>query len=66
MTKTVDGMCADCWGVKDAARARRWRPQSRKLRVLGLDWDDPVDLLWGVGAVVLLLLVAVYALAQWI
>jgi hypothetical protein len=66
MTKTVDGMCADCWGVKDAARARRWLAQPRKLRLLGFDWDDPVDLLWGVGAVVLLLLVAVYALAQWI
>ena len=66
MTKTVDGMCADCWGVKDAARAARWlsRPENRSL--LGFDWEDPVDLLWGLGAVVILVLVAVYVLTQWI
>ena len=66
MTKTVDGMCADCWGVKDEARARRWlsRPQTQSL--FGFDWEDPVDLLWALGAVVILVLVAVYVLTQWI
>jgi hypothetical protein len=66
MTKTVDGMCAECWGVKDEARARRWLTRPRTQQLFGFDWDDPVDLLWAVGAVVLLLLVAGYALTQWI
>jgi hypothetical protein len=66
VTKTVDGMCADCWGVKDAARARRWRPRPRTETLFGLDREDPVDLLWGVGAVVLLVLVALYVVTQWI
>jgi hypothetical protein len=66
MTKTVDGMCADCWGVKDAARAARWRAARRTDSRIGFAWADPVDLLWAVGAVVILVLVAVYALTQWI
>jgi hypothetical protein len=66
VTKTVDGMCADCWGVKDAARARRWQTAPRAKSLFGLDWEDPVDLLWAVGGVVLLVLVALYALTQWI
>lgn len=61
-------MCADCWGVKDATRARRWRPRPRTQRILPswLDLDDPLDLLWAVGAIVILALVAVYLLSQWI
>ena len=66
VTKTVDGMCADCWGVKDPVRAKRWRPRPRKEPLLGLYWDDPLDLLWVFGGVVLVVLVAVYAMTQWI
>jgi hypothetical protein len=65
VTKTVDGVCADCWGVKDPAKARRWlsRPKTRRMfSDLDHDWLDPVNLLWGlgtgvVGVLVLLLLV---------
>jgi ABC-type polysaccharide/polyol phosphate export permease len=59
-------MCADCWGVKDAARARRWLRQPRRQPLIGFDWEDPLDLLWAFGAVVLLLLIGVYVLTQWI
>ena len=66
VTKTVDGMCADCWGVKDAARAARWLSRPGERSLFGFAWDDPVDLLWALGSVVLLVLVALYALTQWI
>jgi hypothetical protein len=66
VTKTVDGMCADCWGVKDPARARRWLPRPRREPLFGFEWEDPLDLLWAFGAVVLIVLVAIYALTQWI
>jgi hypothetical protein len=66
VTKTVDGMCADCWGVKDEIRARRWRSKPRREPLFGFDWEDPLDLLWAVGAAVVVLLVAIYALTQWI
>jgi hypothetical protein len=66
VTKTVDGMCADCWGVKDAARAKRWRARPRTQPPLGLFWDDPLDLLWVIGGVVLVALVVIYALTEWI
>jgi hypothetical protein len=66
VTKTVDGMCADCWGVKDPARAKRWLRFRRRERLLGLYWDDPLDLLWALGAVVLAVLVAVYLVGRWI
>jgi hypothetical protein len=66
VTKTVDGMCADCWGVKDAARAARWQSRPRTDSPFGFDRVDPVDLLWAAGAAVVLVLVAVYALTQWI
>jgi hypothetical protein len=66
VTKTVDGVCADCWGVKDPARAHRWLPSPRTRRIFDVSdvgWLDPVTLLWGVGTgivgvLVLLLLVS--------
>jgi hypothetical protein len=66
VTKTVDGMCADCWGVKDEARAKRWLSRPPTQSLLGFDREDPVGLLWALGAVVVLVLVAFYALTQWI
>jgi hypothetical protein len=60
VTKTVDGVCADCWGVKDSAKARRWLPGPRTRRIFGgsdFDWLDPVTLLWAVGTGVVGLLV---------
>jgi hypothetical protein len=66
VTKTVDGMCADCWGVKDPARAKRWLSARRKEPLLGMHWDDPLDLLWAIGAVVVIVLVVTYVATQWI
>jgi hypothetical protein len=54
MTKTVDGMCADCWGVKDAARAKRWLRSSKPAPRF-----DPVQLLWAGAALVAFLLIVV-------
>ena len=62
MTKTVDGMCADCWGVKDPARAKRWLHVRRRQTF----FDDPIDLLWLIGAVVAVLLVVLITASQWI
>jgi hypothetical protein len=59
-------MCADCWGVKDEARARRWRSGRRTESLFGFDWEDPLDLLLAFGIAVVVVLVAVYALTQWI
>ena len=39
MTKTVDGVCADCWAVKDEA-ALRLRPRPRTRPLFDADWDD--------------------------
>ena len=64
VTKTVDGMCADCWGVKDEVRARRWLPRRRTESLFGLDWEDPLDLLLVFGVAVVVTLVAVYVLTQ--
>ena len=50
MTKTVDGVCAECWAVKEG-RALLARPR-REGDVL-FDWDDPLDVLLtlaGIGA----------------
>jgi hypothetical protein len=69
VTKTVDGVCADCWKVKDAARAARRRslPHTRQvLSNLHFDSADPVDLLWAVGAAVVFLLVALFLVSEWI
>lgn len=58
VTKTVDGVCADCWGVKDPAKARRWRPRTRPLLSdLDSGWLNPLNLLWAVGTLVIALLV---------
>jgi hypothetical protein len=65
VTKTVDGMCADCWGVKDAARAARWQSGPRSGLRMRSGWD-PVGLLWALGTVVFLVLVALYAVTRWI
>ena len=54
-------MCADCWGVKDPVRAKRWLLTPRaKPRV------DPVALLWLVGAVVAIVLVVLFLGTEWI
>jgi hypothetical protein len=66
VTKTVDGMCADCWGVKDEARARRWLPGPRTQSLFGFDWEDPLDVLLAVGIAVVVVLVTLYAVTQWI
>jgi hypothetical protein len=69
VTKTVDGVCADCWGVKEPGRARRWLRRPRTDPLFASSWfefDDPLDLLWAVGAIVVFVLVAAYLLSQWI
>ena len=55
-------MCADCWGVKDPARAKRWLNVRRRQTF----FDDPIDLLWLVGALVAVLLVVLITASQWI
>jgi hypothetical protein len=62
VTKTVDGMCADCWGVKDPARAKRWLTSRRPAPLLA----DPTNLLWLFGAVVAALLIVAVAAGKWI
>ena len=67
MTKTVDGVCADCWGVKDPAKAHRWRSRARTRRIFadsGFDWLDPVTLLWGAGTAVVGLLVVLLLVSR--
>jgi hypothetical protein len=54
-------MCADCWGVKDPVRAKRWLNSPRRQPLV-----DPRSLLWGLGAAVAVVLVALYAVTQWI
>jgi hypothetical protein len=66
VTKTVDGVCADCWGVKDDARARRWRPKPRTEPLLGIDWDDPLLALLTFGGGTLAVLGLAYVIATWI
>jgi hypothetical protein len=65
VTKTVDGMCADCWGVKDPARAKRWL-RGPRTRPLFFELDDPLDILWLIGAVVAVLLVIAFVAGIWI
>jgi hypothetical protein len=55
-------MCADCWGVKDPARAKRWLTARRREPF----FEDPIDWLWVVGAVVAAVLVVVVVAGQWI
>ena len=64
----MDGVCADCWGVKEPGQARRWRrrPRTNPLANFWLDFDDPLDLLWALGAIVVFVLVAAYLVNQWI
>jgi hypothetical protein len=59
-------MCADCWGVKDQARARRWLSGPPTQSFFGFDPGDPLRLLLGLGLAVVVALVAVYALTRWI
>jgi hypothetical protein len=70
VTKTVDGMCADCWGVKDPERAKRWlraRPRTRSFFEDPLiDFDDPEHLLWLLGAIVAIALIVIVLASQWI
>ena len=56
MTKTVDGVCADCWAIKDEAALRlRPRPRPRTQPLLDADRD-------GLGIWVASALVAAVAL----
>jgi hypothetical protein len=61
VTKTVDGMCADCWGVKDPARAKRWLRASKSPPRF-----DPVRLLWAGATLVALVLVVLVLASEWI
>jgi hypothetical protein len=63
VTKTVDGMCADCWGVKDEARARRWLAGPPRESLFGF---DPLGLLLALGLAVVVALLAVHAVTRWI
>ena len=60
VTKTVDGMCADCWGVKDPVRAKRWLSLPPRKPFV-----DPVNLLWVLGAIVAFVLVVVFVTSEW-
>ena len=70
VTKTVDGMCADCWGVKDPERAKRWlrtRPRARSFFEDPLiDFDDPAHLLWLLGTIVAFGLIVIVLATRWI
>jgi hypothetical protein len=59
-------MCADCWGVKDPARAKKWQrgPRTRPLFDDGLVSAE--NALWAVGVAIVLVLVAVWGLTEWI
>jgi protein-disulfide isomerase-like protein with CxxC motif len=66
VTKTVDGMCADCWGVKDAARAKRWqRTAPRTRQLLGGGLLSAENLLWVVGFAIGFILLLVWGLTAW-
>ena len=66
MTKTVDGMCADCWGVKDPARAKRWLRDPRTRTLFADRRVSAENLLWAVGVAIGLVVVAVWGLTEWI
>jgi hypothetical protein len=66
VTKTVDGVCADCWGVKEAGKAARWRPKPRTEPILGIDWADPLLALVTLGGGTLVALLLLYVVATWI
>jgi hypothetical protein len=66
VTKTVDGMCADCWGVKDPARARRWLHAARTRPLFDGGLLSAENLLWAIGFAVGLLLLVLWGAAEWI
>ena len=49
VTKTVDGVCAECWAVKEE-RALLARPRHRDDDVL-FDWDNPLDVVLAVAGI---------------
>jgi len=53
-------MCADCWGVKDPVRAKRWLSLPPRKPFV-----DPVNLLWVLGAIVAFVLVVVFVTSEW-
>ena len=55
-TRTVQGVCADCWAPKDG-RVPLHATKPRTERLLDFDWDDPY-VLTPVAAVVLSVCVA--------
>ena len=59
VTKTVDGVCAECWTVKDA-RAVAARPRREPL----LDWEEDFYLILAVA--VLAAVFVVYLVFRWI
>jgi hypothetical protein len=66
VTKTVDGFCADCWGVKDPARARRWRPKPSTRPLFDDDLLSAENLIWALGFTVGFVLLALWGLTEWI
>jgi hypothetical protein len=55
VTKTVDGVCAECWGAKDIdAVVVRSEPRTEPL--LDVDWLEVA--LWAGGVLLLVVLVA--------
>jgi hypothetical protein len=59
-------MCADCWGVKDPARARRWLRAPRRRPLFGADLLSSESLLWVLGCAIGFVLLAVWGLTRWI
>jgi hypothetical protein len=59
-------MCADCWGVKDPARAKRWLRAPRRRPLFDGDLLSSESLLWALGLAIGFVLLAVWGLTQWI
>jgi hypothetical protein len=53
ITKTVDGVCADCWAPKEP-NARTFRRKPRTEPLFDFDWDDPRIARAAVGVAVLI------------
>jgi hypothetical protein len=59
-------MCAECWGVKDPARAKRWQRGSRTRPLFDHGVISAENVLWAVGIAIGLVLVTVWGLTEWI
>jgi hypothetical protein len=65
VTKTVDGMCADCWGVKDPSRAKRWLHAPRTRPLFADELLSAENLLWAAGFAVGVLLLVLWGVIAW-